>query len=160
MGTEIDSPCGGGYGEVSPERVNRRNGYRQRRWDSRVGMMNFSIPKVRKGRSFSEWIPGRRRRSERSLVQVVAECYIRVVTQLEERVADAAVMRSEAGEEILAFTGFPKEPRRPDPAPRAEAGIAAPLAVACLSHRQEQGRSVKAAQHRRHALTGRGRTLE
>ncbi len=27
MGTEADAVCGAGYGERSPERVNRRNGY-------------------------------------------------------------------------------------------------------------------------------------
>jgi hypothetical protein len=34
MGAEADAVCGAPYGEVSLERVNRRNGYRQRRWDN------------------------------------------------------------------------------------------------------------------------------
>ena len=34
--------------------------------------------------------------------------HVRVVTQLQDRFADAAELLAEAGEEILAFTGFPK----------------------------------------------------
>ena len=30
MGAEADAVCGAGWGERSPERVNRRNGYRER----------------------------------------------------------------------------------------------------------------------------------
>ena len=37
MGAEADVVCGAEYGQVSPGRVNRRNGYRSRRWDTRVG---------------------------------------------------------------------------------------------------------------------------
>jgi putative transposase len=32
---EADALCGASYGERSPERVNRRNGYRERDWDTR-----------------------------------------------------------------------------------------------------------------------------
>jgi putative transposase len=37
MGAEVDALCGAGYGERSPERVNVRNGYRERDWDTRGG---------------------------------------------------------------------------------------------------------------------------
>ena len=37
MSADADAACGAGYGERSPERVNRRNGYRERDWDTRVG---------------------------------------------------------------------------------------------------------------------------
>ena len=37
MGAEADALCGAPYGERSPERVNIRNGYRERAWDTRVG---------------------------------------------------------------------------------------------------------------------------
>jgi putative transposase len=33
MSTEADAVCGAAYGQRSPERVNSRNGYRQRDWD-------------------------------------------------------------------------------------------------------------------------------
>jgi putative transposase len=37
MDAEVEGICGAGYGEVSPERVNSRNGYRRREWDTRAG---------------------------------------------------------------------------------------------------------------------------
>ena len=55
-------------------------GYRQRRWDTRVGTIDLSIPKLRKGSYFPDWLLDPRRRSERSLVQVVVECYVRGVS--------------------------------------------------------------------------------
>lgn len=80
MGAEADGLCGAPFGVSSPERVNRRNGYRQRRWDTRVGTIDLSIPKLRKGSYFPDWLLDPRRRSERSLVQVVVECYVRGVS--------------------------------------------------------------------------------
>jgi transposase-like protein len=49
MGAEADGLCGAPFGVSSPERVNRRNGYRRRRWDTRVGSIELAIPKLRKG---------------------------------------------------------------------------------------------------------------
>ena len=49
MGAEADALCGAGYGERSPERVNRRNGYRERDWDTRVGSIELAVPKLREG---------------------------------------------------------------------------------------------------------------
>jgi putative transposase len=80
MGAEADAVCGAAYGLSSPARVNQRNGYRERRWDTRVGSVDLSIPKLRKGSYFPEWLLEPRRRSERSLVQVVTECYVRGVS--------------------------------------------------------------------------------
>ena len=37
MSAEADVVCGAPWGQQSPDRVNRRNGYRTRRWDTRVG---------------------------------------------------------------------------------------------------------------------------
>ncbi len=36
MDAEVEVACGAGYGEVSPNRVNSRNGYRHRKWDTRA----------------------------------------------------------------------------------------------------------------------------
>jgi hypothetical protein len=44
MAAEVDVLCGAGYGEVSPERVNSRNGYRDRRWDTRAGRIDVALP--------------------------------------------------------------------------------------------------------------------
>jgi putative transposase len=42
MGADADETCGAPYGVVSPDRVNRRNGYRTRRWDTRVGSVDVT----------------------------------------------------------------------------------------------------------------------
>jgi len=80
MSAEADAICGAPYGERSQERTNRRNGYRERDFDTRTGTMELSIPKLRAGSYFPDWLLERRRRAERALVQVVAECYVRGVS--------------------------------------------------------------------------------
>jgi putative transposase len=80
MSAEADAICGAPYGERSEERTNRRNGYRERDFDTRTGTMALSIPKLRSGSYFPDWLVERRRRAERALVQVVAECYVRGVS--------------------------------------------------------------------------------
>jgi putative transposase len=37
MDADVEARCNAGYGEVTPERVNSRNGYRRREWDTRAG---------------------------------------------------------------------------------------------------------------------------
>jgi hypothetical protein len=37
MDADVEVRCNAGYGEVTPQRVNSRNGYRQREWDTLVG---------------------------------------------------------------------------------------------------------------------------
>lgn len=80
MGAEVDALCGAAYGERSPERVNRRNGYRQRPFDTRAGTISLEVPKLRSGSYFPAWLLQRRRRAERALVAVVAECYVKGVS--------------------------------------------------------------------------------
>jgi transposase-like protein len=76
MSAEASAMCGAPYGEVSPERENRRNGYRERAWDTRAGTIALRIPKLRAGTYFPAWLLEPRRRAERALVQVVADCYL------------------------------------------------------------------------------------
>jgi transposase-like protein len=80
MSTEAEALCGAPYGARSAARVNARNGYRSRRWDTRAGTIELAIPKLRQGSYFPDWLLEARRRSERALVQVVAECYVRGVS--------------------------------------------------------------------------------
>ena len=76
MSAEADAVCGAGYGQSSPERVNRRNGYRPREFDTRAGTLDLAIPKLRAGSYFPDWLLERRRRAERALTSVVATCYL------------------------------------------------------------------------------------
>src|SRR5215213_4040614 len=76
MSAEADAVCGAAYGTVSEERVNRRNGYRAREFDTRAGTIELAIPKLRQGTYFPEWLLERRKRAERALTSVVATCYL------------------------------------------------------------------------------------
>ncbi len=76
MGAEADAICGVPYGVRSQERVNSRNGYRAREWDTRAGTVELAIPKLRQGSYFPDWLLERRKRAERALTTVVATCYL------------------------------------------------------------------------------------
>ncbi len=80
MSADADQACNASYGEVSEDRVNLRNGYRTRRWDTRVGSIDLRIPKLRAGSYFPDWLLDARTRSERAFIQVVAEAYVRGVS--------------------------------------------------------------------------------
>jgi putative transposase len=76
MSTEADAVCGADYGARTAERVNSRNGYRPREWDTRAGTIEVGIPKLRSGSYFPDWLLERRKRAERAMVSVVATCYL------------------------------------------------------------------------------------
>ena len=76
MSAEADAVCGAPYGMPSPDRVNVRNGYRHRDFDTRAGTLDVAIPKLRSGRYFPDWLLERRRRAEAALMSVVATCYL------------------------------------------------------------------------------------
>lgn len=80
MSADADALCGAAYGERSDERVNRRNGYREREFDTRVGTVELRVPKLRQGTYYPDWLFERRRRAERALVAVICECYVRGVS--------------------------------------------------------------------------------
>ena len=76
MSADADAVCGAGYGERTPERVNRRNGYRERDWDTRVGSIELAVPKLREGSYFPDWLLQPRRRAEQAFVSVIADAYL------------------------------------------------------------------------------------
>ena len=76
MSAEADAVCGAAYGVSSPERTNRRSGYRPRDFDTRTGTLELEIPKLRAGTYFPQWLLERRKRAERALTSVVATCYL------------------------------------------------------------------------------------
>ena len=79
MEAEVAEQIGAGYGERSETRLTRRNGYRERRWDTRVGTIGLEIPKLREGSYFPSLLEPRRR-SERALVAVVTQAYVEGVS--------------------------------------------------------------------------------
>jgi putative transposase len=80
MGAEASAVCNAGYAERTPDRSNVRNGYRQRRWDTRAGTIDLAIPKLRQGSYFPGWLLEPRRRAEQAMVAVVAQCYVEGVS--------------------------------------------------------------------------------
>jgi transposase-like protein len=89
MEAEVSQAAGAGYGERSGDRVARRNGYRQRAWDTRVGSIELAIPKLRQGSYFPSFLEPRRR-SEQALVAVVQEAYVNgVSTRKVDRLVEA-----------------------------------------------------------------------
>ncbi len=90
MSAEADALCNAEYGKRSAERTNRRNGYRRRRWDTRLGTIDLKIPKLRERTYFPYFLLEPRRRSERALVNVVVESYVLgVSTRKVERLVEA-----------------------------------------------------------------------
>jgi len=67
LSADADNVCGASYGTRDPERSNRRNGYRHRDLDTRIGTLDVAIPKLREGSYFPEWLLERRRRAEAAL---------------------------------------------------------------------------------------------
>ena len=103
MGAEADAICGAGYGERSPERVNQRNGYRARRWDTRAGTIELEIPKLRSGSYFPDWLIAPRRRAEKALVAAIADAYLagvstRRVDKLVRTLGIEGISRSQVSE--------------------------------------------------------------
>ncbi len=119
MGAEADAVCGAGYGVRSDERVNSRNGYRPREWDTRVGTMELAIPKLWSGSYFPDWLLERRKRAERALTTVVATCYLLgVSTRRMEKLVETlgitrlsksqvSVMAKELDEHVESFRSRP-----------------------------------------------------
>ena len=76
LSADADTVCGAQWGQQDPQRQTRRNGYRYRPLDTRVGTIDVAIPKLRSGTYFPEWLLQRRKRSESALITVVADCYL------------------------------------------------------------------------------------
>ena len=125
MEAEVSAQIGAGLGERAPgERATQRNGYRERRWDTRAGSLELFIPKIRSGSYFPSFLEPRTR-AEQALVSVVMESYVNgVSTRKVERVVEqlgianlskSAVARMCAAldEQVLAFRERPLEGRYP-----------------------------------------------
>jgi hypothetical protein len=72
MELEVESLTGAAHGERRPERVNHRNGYRDRIWETRAGAVELRIPKLRKSSYFPAFLEPRRM-AEKALAAVIQE---------------------------------------------------------------------------------------
>jgi transposase-like protein len=75
MEADAEGLIGAGRHERSPERLNYRNGYRERTLDTRLGSLQLRIPKLRQGSYFPAFLEPRKV-SERALVAVIQEAWI------------------------------------------------------------------------------------
>jgi len=144
MSADADAVCGAGYGERSPERINRRNGYRERDWDTRVGSIELALPKLREGSYFPDWLLQPRRRAEQAFVSVIADAYLagvstRRVEKLVQQLGVERMSKSQVSRLAKSLDGIVEDFRtRPlDGAPYAYVTLDA-LVVKC----REGGRTV------------------
>src|SRR5512134_3795598 len=119
MEAEVSELTGVAKGARDPERrLTHRNGYRERRWDTRVGTIDLAVPRVRDG-SYLPSLLEPRRRTERALLAVVQEAYVagvstRRVDDLVRALGIDGIGRSEVSRicaaldtEVAAFRGRP-----------------------------------------------------
>jgi putative transposase len=79
MQLETETLCGAAPGERSADRLNQRNGYRDRDWETRAGTVELRIPKLRRGSYFPAFLE-LRRMAEKALTAVIQEAYIQGVS--------------------------------------------------------------------------------
>jgi len=120
MNMEIEAKTGAPAGTRSADRLNHRNGYRERDWDTRAGRIELAIPKLRKGSYFPSFLEPRRT-AEKALVAVIQEAYIqgistRSVDNLVKAMGGTGVSKSqvsrliiEIDERVNAFLNRPIE---------------------------------------------------
>ncbi len=79
MEMEVSEQIGAERYQRSEKRQTRRNGYRERVWETRVGEIPVQIPKLRQGSYFPSFLEPRRR-AERALLAVIRAAYVEGVS--------------------------------------------------------------------------------
>src|ERR687890_1275655 len=93
MELEVHACTGAAHGARDPARLEQRNGYRERAWETRAGRIELAIPRLRKGSYFPSFLEPRRT-AEKALVAVVQEAYVHGVST---RAVDGLVKALGAG---------------------------------------------------------------
>lgn len=100
MEIDVEGRCGAGYDKKAPQvRLNSRNGYRERTWDTRAGSIELKIPKLRRGSYLPVFLEPRRT-AEKALAAVIQEAYVqgistRSVDELVKALGMSGVSKSE-----------------------------------------------------------------
>jgi putative transposase len=121
MEIDVALRCGADYDEKAPaSRTNRRNGYRDRLWNTRAGAVDLKIPKLRQGSYLPSFLEPRRT-AEKAMAAVIQEAYIqgistRSVDDLVQALGMTGVSKSEVSrlcgeldERVHAFLNRPIE---------------------------------------------------
>ena len=75
MGLETETLCNAAPGERSADRINQRNGYRDRDWQARAGTIELHIRKLRRGSYFPAFLEPRRM-AGKALTAVIQEALV------------------------------------------------------------------------------------
>jgi putative transposase len=120
MEADVEGLIGAGRHERSGDRLNYRNGYRDRSLATRLGTLQLRIPKLRQGSYFPPFLEPRRT-SEKALAAVIQEAWIggistRRVEELVQAMGLAGISKSQVSklckdidERVNAFLGRPIE---------------------------------------------------
>jgi putative transposase len=68
MEAEATGKVGAEAHERSPERTTYRNGFRDRRWDTRLGTLALKVPKLREGGYVPSFIEHRKRSEQAEVI--------------------------------------------------------------------------------------------
>lgn len=72
---EAGGLTGAAHGERSPDRPARRNGYRERDWQTRAWTVGLRMPKPRRGSCFQVFLEPRRA-GEEAPTAIIQEAYV------------------------------------------------------------------------------------
>ena len=120
MESDVEGLIGAGRHGRSTERLNHRNGYRERALDTRLGTLQLRVPKLRQGSYFPPFLEPRKV-SEKALVAVIQEAWIggvstRRVDELVQAMGLAGISKStvsklckDIDERVGAFLDRPLE---------------------------------------------------
>ena len=75
MEADVEGLIGAGRHERTGERLNYRNGFRDRALDTRLGTLQLRIPKLRQGSYFPPFLDARKT-SEKALLAVIQEAWV------------------------------------------------------------------------------------
>ena len=120
MEADVEGLIGAGRHERAADRLNWRNGYRDRTLDTRLGSLNLKIPKLRAGSYFPPFLEARKT-TEKALVAVIQEAWIggvstRRVDEIAQAMGLSGISKSqvsklckEIDERVKAFLDRPLE---------------------------------------------------
>jgi putative transposase len=124
MEADVEGLVGAARHERSPDRLNYRNGYRDRSLDTRLGSLQLRVPKLRQGSYFPPFLEPRKM-TEKALVAVIQEAWIggvstRRVDDLVQAMGLTGISKSQVSklckdidERVLAFLERPLESEWP-----------------------------------------------
>ena len=147
----VKDRCAAALGERSPERINHRNGYRERRWETRAGALDPRIPKLRQGSYFPAFLEPRKTRRHGGR-EGLGEAYLqgvstRSVGELVKAMGMTGISKSqvprlcaEIDERVLGATRQGCRVALRAQRPRARSERAAPDGRRCDPHRLRTGR--------------------